>query len=294
MKFSKYLLLAGFALLIASCSKDSDWNTSSDVTVEMANATMRIKENVGMCKVPVVVDGKANGPIQVTVEVEEIAESPAVEDVHYLITSKTVTIPTDVKEVGIEILVINDRKENDDRMFRLTIVNVEGATIGNPDYTDVTIVDDDKTPYEAIQGEWTFNGMNYFDDVEETPYKMVITGVEDEDDFFYGKRLYISGFWAEEDFVAEATFELNDDVITLVISYGQKLGQYQLNVGLCDILLCGVSGGYVDDTGFSVLTVSADKNTITAAPYDVWLYGVEQDGEWLGVVDASYAITLTR
>lgn len=297
MKFSKYLLLAGFALLIASCSKDSDWNTSSDVTVEMANATMRTKENVGIFKVPVVVDGKANGPIKVTVEVEEIAESPAVEDVHFLITSKTVTIPEDASEVSIEVLAVNDMEENDDRMFVLTIVKAEGATIGEQNSTVITIRDDEGLPYEAIQGDWTFNGMNFFDDVEEIPYTMKISGIEDDNDPDYEKVLYFSGFGGVPALACEAEFEEDAATgeITIYIPYGQKLGQLNFTgLGPCDVVLYGVNGQYVQDTGASVLHVSADMRTITVDRNDTWFYAVEQDGEYLGGWDGSYYITLTR
>ena len=53
MKLTKYLMLACSALLVTACSNDDDWNTDGNVTVEMKNATMKVKENAGMFYVPV-------------------------------------------------------------------------------------------------------------------------------------------------------------------------------------------------------------------------------------------------
>ena len=123
-------MLACSALLVTACSNDDDWNTDGNVTVEMKNATMKVKENAGMFYVPVEVTGEANGPIRVTVDVTEASVSPAVEDEHYILTTKTLNIPAGETEVSLEFVPTNDMEINDDRVFTVTIVSVEGAKLG--------------------------------------------------------------------------------------------------------------------------------------------------------------------
>ena len=78
MKYIKLFMLLAVVAFFGACSSDDDsWNTASDVTVSMENATMNIKESQGLTNVPIKVTGKTNGNVYVTVEVKEVGSNPA-------------------------------------------------------------------------------------------------------------------------------------------------------------------------------------------------------------------------
>ena len=107
MKFRKIYALLLTSFLFVACSEEESWN-SSDVTVNMAQEEVLVKESAGIFNVPVTVSGELNGPIKVTVEVTEAGENPAMEDVHYIVTSKSIVIPADATGGNIEICAVDD------------------------------------------------------------------------------------------------------------------------------------------------------------------------------------------
>lgn len=154
MKYNKIFALLLAAAAFAGCSKeDISWN-SSDATVGMGQAELVVKENKGMVNVPLVVDGELNGPVEVTVEVAEVGENPAMEDVHYIVTSKSYVIAEDATEGKIEFKTIDDPDINEARTFVITIKNVKGAKVSEAASTTVTLKDNDSQFYEKLQGKW--------------------------------------------------------------------------------------------------------------------------------------------
>lgn len=153
----KLYKLSAFVLataIFASCSEEElSWNSSA-ATVSMEQAELVYKENKGMVNVPIVVDGELNGPVEVTVEVAEVGENPAMEDVHYIVTSKTVLIPADATSGKIEFKTVDDADINEARTFVINIKSVNGATVGETASTTVTLKDNDSQFYEKLQGRW--------------------------------------------------------------------------------------------------------------------------------------------
>jgi hypothetical protein len=153
----KLYKLSAFVLataIFASCSEEElSWNSSA-ATVSMEQAELVYKENKGMVNVPIVVDGELNGPVEVTVEVAEVGENPAMEDVHYIVTSKTVLIPADATSGKIEFKTVDDADINEARTFVINIKSVNGATVGEAASTTVTLKDNDSQFYEKLQGRW--------------------------------------------------------------------------------------------------------------------------------------------
>ena len=151
----KLYKLSAFVLataIFASCSEEElSWNSSA-ATVSMEQAELVYKENKGMVNVPIVVDGELNGPVEVTVEVAEVGENPAMEDVHYIVTSKTVLIPADATSGKIEFKTVDDADINEARTFVINIKSVNGATVGETASTTVTLKDNDSQFYEKLQG----------------------------------------------------------------------------------------------------------------------------------------------
>ena len=277
-------MLAGAALLLTACSDSDDWNTQSGVSVEMANTAMTVKENVGIFTVPLKLTGKTNGPVKVKVDVAEYSENPAKEDVNYLVTSKTVTFPTDSASVSIEMVTVNDMDINANRMFVVTITNVDGASIGSNASTTITIKDDDSVFYEAIQGAWQLTGTGFFDG-SSVSNTISIYGIADEDDPNYEKTLFLSGWGNQSGLVAQAEYSQDPTTfeVTIYIPYDQVLGQLNFSgLGVCDVVLYGVSGDYLNDEGGAYITVTPDLQTMIFDPDEVFYYGVVSNGEYMG------------
>ncbi|MDE6288908.1 MAG: hypothetical protein K2M00_09015 [Muribaculaceae bacterium] len=294
MKLTKYILVACLGLSVAACSDDTKWNTDSNVTVEMAQASVKVMENRDVFYVPLKVTGKTNGPISVTVDVAEAAVNPAVENVNYYVTSKTVVIPDNETEVKIEFTTVNDKEINEDREFTVTIAKVEGAKLGEVVATVVTLRDDDGIPYEAIQGVWDLNGMDLFDNVP-TSQKITIYGIEDDQDPAYGKVLYFSGFAGSQDLKIEVSFSYveAEQKGYINIPLGQVMGIYNKTYE-CQFWM--VSGQYVYPDGVISATVNSDLNEITfdLDPDAGFYIPAFKDGQNLGGLDGMYSISMSR
>lgn len=294
MKLTKYILVACLGVSMVACSDDTKWNTDSNVTVEMAQASVKVMENRDVFYVPLKVTGKTNGPISVTVDVAEVSVNPAVENVNYYVTSKKVVIPDDETEVKIEFTTVNDKEINDDREFTVTITKVEGAKLGEVVSTVVTLRDDDGIPYEAIQGVWKLNGMDLFDNVPASQ-NITISGIEDDQDPAYGKVLYFSGFVGSSDLKIEVSFTYveAEQKGYINLPLGQVMGMYN-NTYECQFW--GLNGQYVNDEGVISATVNSDLNEITfdLDPEGGYYIAAFQDGEYLGGLDGMYSISMSR
>lgn len=184
MKLYKIMALALGSILFTACS-DDDFNTASDVTVQMGVSELTVSESAGSFKVPVVVTGEANGPIKVSVSVESTGTNPALPfeerngewSGNFMVTSQNLNIPEGVKTVNIDIKAIDDRDENENRTFIITIASVEGAAVGTVNQTLVTLKDNDNVPYGKIQGDWNFNFKDY--DGAAANWPVAISGYEE-------------------------------------------------------------------------------------------------------------------
>ena len=198
MKLSKISAIILAALTITACSDDDDnFNTASDVTVEMGETAIELPEaqlsNATYYNIPIVVNGVSNGPIKVTVEMGEIESSPAKDGENYIFTSKTIIIPAGRTEGYLQMYPKDDDDViNADRQFTITISKVEGAKIGAQATTLVTLMDDEPLKeeiYRNLQGPWTLS-INYGADMA----NVNISGVEKGEEG-YLKDLYISGIF---------------------------------------------------------------------------------------------------
>ncbi len=205
----KYLKMAACALgllLLASCSDKDDYNTETGVTVEMGSADIQIMESAGTLKVPVVVNGKPNGPVKVTLKVEGTGNNPAViyEDHNgewygdFYLTSDYLNIPADGKIAYALISLIDNRDENEPTTFTISIASAEGAEVGAQSSTLVTIKDNDALPYGKIQGDWNFN----YTDINgnATTWKINISGY-DEGTEEYENLLTLEGLGGGETYL---------------------------------------------------------------------------------------------
>ena len=212
MKYFKLFLLVAAVAFFGSCSDDKETqNTNKDVVVEMESPTFSAKEGAGAVKVPIKVTGKTNGNVYVTLAVKESGANPAKEDVHYYVTDKTITISD---ETGyVEYRAVDDSKVNDDRTFEFEIVEAKGATIGAQKSCIVTIEDNDKNPYDRLQGKWKLTGKdNDGNSVSWTvnitePQKKLADGSDNPSyEYEYGYYLYMSGLLGQSTSTARLNF----------------------------------------------------------------------------------------
>jgi len=236
MKAIKYFAIALATLSLSACSDDNkaeDYdsflggvNSATGVTVEM-NPTFDISENVDVFKVPVKVTGKTNGKIVVTVGVKPGPSSAAnetedaVEGVNYVLTNATVNIPEGSDEGYVECTNIWEQGViNDDRVFTMTITDVQGATLGAQKDCVVTIANIDD-PYTSMCGVWKLKATNMSSGAP-VEYNITIKPLA-ADDPDYGVALYGFGFAGESDYLIPFTnFQFDPDTNqgTMEIGYG--------------------------------------------------------------------------
>lgn len=319
MKITKILAIALAALTMTACSDDDDFNTASDVTVEMEETQILAKESTKMIYVPVVVKGEANGPICVTVEMTAPASGydAAQEGKDYIVTSKTVNIPKGVESVSIELYPVWEKGIiNDDIAFDVTISKADGAVIGDRKSTEVVIRDSDKDPYNILTGVWTYSEYSYADDAVNT-YKVYIEQPDEvikneetgkkEPNPEYGYVLYVYGYsqynfmylpldynYDEQTKTLKLSIPMNSLMCTGPINFGSYVG----------VMYSGIYNGASPITRGSVeLEVSSDFNLIEMADPNVMIqssiYTTSQDdfpaqGAYKGFWDVFGDVTLTR
>lgn len=264
----KLYKLSAFVLataIFASCSEEElSWNSSA-ATVSMEQAELVYKENKGMVNVPIVVDGELNGPVEVTVEVAEVGENPAMEDVHYIVTSKTVLIPADATSGKIEFKTVDDADINEARTFVINIKSVNGATVGETASTTVTLKDNDSQFYEKLQGRWKMNSVDSKGNTQ--AWNINIIGV-DEGEEGYNEVFQVTGImdynWTS------MTMFYSYDVATktgyVYIPFGYIFAEgvnFGSSVGVCDVATGTVVDGYINFDGGLVGTWNEDFTEIT-------------------------------
>lgn len=150
------------ALAVTSCSDDdNDFNTDSNVSVQFKEASIRVSEDqvspTDYSYIPVEVTGKANGPIEVTIEVAPYGANGAVADKNYVMTTYTMVIPADQTETGFQYYPKGNDVINEDMSFEVKIKDVKGAKVGAQNSTVITLVDNEgliPVYYTGLAGTW--------------------------------------------------------------------------------------------------------------------------------------------
>lgn len=284
MKLSKIFILASAVLAFTACSDDNEWNSVKDATVSMGQDAMTVKESKGRFALPIAVSGERNAPVQVTVEVVAAETNPATEDVHYLVTSKTINIAAEDQTGEVEIYTVDDDDINEARQFTATIIGVKGANIDeNKKSTVVTLKDNDSEFYEKLAGKWVMTGVDSRGNAISWNVNVIAADEEDPD---YNKYLYVTGMMGYSWTMAVLTYDY--DMATNEGSLTFEMGQLfaeDVNFGLGglnDVYLYSVEGGYFTMTPISG-TWSEDFKTITFQEMPL-LYGAitEKDGSLNG------------
>lgn len=231
MKYIKLFMLMAAVTLLGACSSDDDsWNSAADVTVGMQSQTMTVSEGKGIFNVPIEVKGETDGNVFVTVEVKEVGENPAKEDVNYYVTDKTISISDGTGNVEIE--TVDDDDINDPRTFQVTIVDAKGAKISENASTTITLKDNDAEFYSKLQGKWKMTGVDR--DGEAVSWDVTIKGAADETEADFNKVLYITGINGEPTCEAPLTFSYDKTTRTGSVAFrmGEDvMGAYNFSIG---------------------------------------------------------------
>lgn len=311
MKYIKLLAIALGLVVVSSCNDDKDYNTAEGVTVEMGETEVSVKEHSGRFYLPINVKGDPNGIVKVKIKVEATGSNPAVPfeerngewSGNYIITSETLNIPADEKTANVEISTVDDKIINDDRTFIVSIESAEGAAIGTPSSTLVTLQDNDKIPYERIQGEWT---MSYADwDGLPASLNFTLSGY-DENSIGYGHSLKMEGMWTEYSESGATTGSLYffddeaSDTRYVELTLPQTIGKF-INDPTMDLWLLYAEEGpngtsLYDQETYIVGYVSDDYQTIT---FDEnigfgWYIANASFSQQAGGIDAATHIVMTR
>lgn len=249
MKLKYFALLSLGVFAMTSCSDDdNDFNTNNEVTVELADATIRISEDqtssTSYNYIPVVVNGESNGPIDVTIEVLPYGEHPAVADVNYVVTSYHITIPAGQTTASFQYYPKGDDEINDDRSFEVRIADVKGAKIGAQETTIITLVDNEgliPIYYTGMAGEWNAVMESIYDGPLPLTFD-IETASENESG--YGKDITLVNF-PDTGMTTEATFSIDgvEQKIYIAIASGQTVGVLNhASYGRGEIMLYPISG----------------------------------------------------
>ena len=274
MKLNKIFAIALAALTLTACSDDDDnnflgdVNTATGVTVEMGNSHFDALESQPTFYVPIAVNGETNGKVVVTVEVREAVlgedQEAAIEDTHYIITSKTINI-AEGETTGL--LEITNNWEtgviNNDRLFDITIVKAEGATIGSQATCTVNInnVDD---AYTMMAGPWTLTCTDQTGAEQQWTIDMQTLPADDD---YYGIELDAFGFRGLN--YVYLPFSFDYDVETEEITMTLMTGSFCTTsiINFSGLGQCIVAGSSAYPNGFGAdIPCKADFNKIEVEP----------------------------
>lgn len=303
MKYVKLFALALGAVLFTACSDKTEYNTASDVTVQMAESSMSFNENAGIVNVPIVLTGEANGPVKITVKVEGTGTIPAEPyeqnpngtwEGNFILSSETLNISEGETKVYAELNLLDDMDETGDREVTMTITACEGAAIGTPSSTVITIKDNESLPvYEMIQGAYTFNYLDY--DGVPASCAVKING------FAEGTQEYAQGLLELEGLLNNPT------ILTLYLTHEEATGKYYVSMLLPEpiiwynatnyIWVLGTSGGSPTTQEMEIVG-EFDKatQTITFDPQDkIWFYVASPDfSSQLGIYDTATQMVISK
>lgn len=298
MKYLKLSVLALGCMLMASCSDKTEYNTASDVTVQMGEPTASVGENMGIVEIPIVLSGTANGPVKVTVKVEGTGSVPAepyeanpegVWSGNFVLSSETINIPEGVSTVNVQFNMIDDLETTGDREMTVTIASCEGAAIGDNKSTVVTVKDNEMLPiYELVQGAYTLSYVDHSGAAKSAP--VMITGFAEGSQEYRENKLMLSGIF--EDYVEGASttiIKVSENRLTKKVTFTlelpQAIGAYDSSYKVW-IIGATMQGFSLGSMTYSA-TFDRPTQTITFTPSAMW--GMLVANGDLSDVDGLYA-----
>lgn len=254
------------AFFLIACDDESPLNTAYAI-VGMEKAEYNVKENKGLFTIPLVATGERNGDINVTVAVATTSGN-CIEDEHFMVTAKTLTIPASTDCVNVEIKTIDDRVINEDRSFVISIVSAQGATIDTQaNQTMVTLLDNDNIPYDRMGGIWVVTAMNALDESgmsKPVSWRTTLSTIVDDEEEGYGKDIVMSPWMMWNN----ATYEdVLDIVHTLSFHYNESTQSATIDLRLGEVMASGFVLGGENEDGFNLTDCKLRSATPTAMSY---------------------------
>lgn len=249
MKLKYFAILTLGAFAVTSCSDDdASYNTNKEVTVEFADAAIRVSEDQATSSsysyIPVVINGETNGPLQITIEVAPCGEAPAVADENYVFTTYTLNVPAGETQALFQYYPKSNDEINTDRTFEIKIADVKGAKVGATASTVVTLVDNEgliPTYYNGLAGDWNGILVSAYDGPMDTPFT-IETVAEGQDG--YGKKVTLIDFPAAG-MSTQGTFSVDGVTQEIFVSLPSGQTVAQLNhpkYGVGAVLLYPLAG----------------------------------------------------
>lgn len=167
MKTTRYIILLAAAVLSMACSKEEPVkHGKGDAVVSFAKSSYTFKESAGIATIPVSITGTPKDyPLTFDIKVEAVTSDKKVDEM-FLFTQTSdikfngaVMADSTYVPVNIEFKVIDDAEINEDRLFKISIVNVKGAKTGDIASAEVIVKDNDNNPYEKLWGDWIMTGV---------------------------------------------------------------------------------------------------------------------------------------
>ena len=123
------------------------WGASED-TLQVAAPTYTVSEADGNARVYVSRTGSATGAVSVTYAT---ADGRAIAGIDYTAAGATLNWPAgDTADRFFDVLISNDTSYQGDRDFSASLSSPNGASLGSPSLTTVTITDDDPLPPDLL------------------------------------------------------------------------------------------------------------------------------------------------
>lgn len=221
MKLFKIFTIAIAALSVTACSDDDKmtWNTDSDVTVEMGEASFSTKEGRGMVSIPLKVTGERNGSVKVTLDVVSDTENPAKDEENLYLTTKSIVIFPEDDTYDVEVTIVDDKVMNEPRFCDIVIASVEGATIGAQGYTTIEIKDNDTEPYDRAAGPWILEVIDY----SGTPARKYVDFVTyDEGKAGYEKYYKMTGIFDNNFYRVNYSGDKENEIFSISVNCSTK------------------------------------------------------------------------
>lgn len=166
MKFSRYMLIAASALVLActtSCNGTPEGK--GDATIGFASESYVYKETAGLVKLPVQFTGEPKTyPITFDIVATVIGSDDDVETLlHFTQKDGLKYAGIEGVQAYVEFTVYDNRDINDSKFVQFELANVKGAEIEGGGKTVIEIADNDNNPYERLWGNWTLKGTDVFE-----------------------------------------------------------------------------------------------------------------------------------
>ena len=155
------LLLATMAVVVASCSVDTELFDAKDHFVAFQKSTFRVKEG-DILLVPVVVASTKGSPA-LTVKTSPKSRTAVLNDA-FMIPDTSLEFSEGFGTQYVSVISNDDNDFTGNRTFTLKIAsNTLGMPLGAIDSTVITIVDDEH-PLNLVLGNYVFSGKDAWDD----------------------------------------------------------------------------------------------------------------------------------